>query len=146
MPFDGSKVYKPQGGDVLNVAAGGLIDGSNGAPGGGGDIVFNYNVASVDGAIALKSGSIFITKGSIAALTIAAPVAGAPSAGGDDGKELVIVTETAFAHVITSGTDGFNAKGSSGTATFAAAKGNGVTLAARNGHWWVISNIGVTIA
>ena len=61
---------------------------------------------------------------------------------------LYIYSESAFAHVITSGTVGFNAKGSSGTATFGAARGNGVSLIARNGNWYVLAgaNTGVTLA
>lgn len=104
-------------------------------------------VVSVDGAIPVTPGVYSVTKGSAAALTLAAPVAGAPSAGGDDGCIITVVSETAFAHVITQGTVGFNAKGASGTATFGAAKGNGLQLIARNGNWWVLgANVGVTIA
>src|SRR4051812_5164046 len=103
-------------------------------------------LAAADGAITAKTGTVMITKGSIAALTLAAPIAGNRDAGGDDGKELCIQSTTAFAHVITSGVRGFNAKGSSGTATFAAAKGNGIYLVAWNGDWWVTSNVGVTVA
>ncbi len=102
-------------------------------------------VASADGAIetilANKQGCVHITKGSAIALTLAAPVAG-----DDDGKCIYVVAETAFAHVITSGVDGFNAKGSSGTVTWTAAKGNGIWLYARNGHWWASPASGVTIA
>src|ERR1700743_595738 len=104
----------------------------------------NVQVLSGDGAITITQGAVHITKGSIAAITIASPTAGLPSAGGNDGQELVVVSETAFAHVITNSTDGFNAKGSSGTATYGAAKGNVVRLRARNGHWWAVGNTGVT--
>lgn len=103
-------------------------------------------VVSADGAIPVTPGVYSVTKGSAAALTLAAPTAGDPSAGGDDGARIIVVSETAFAHVITCASVGFNGKAASGTATFAAAKGNGVTLTARNGQWWVLSNVGVTIA
>lgn len=105
-------------------------------------------VLSGDGAITKPTGQYgiyAITKGTAAALTLAAPVAGAYPAG-DDGKEMAIYSETAAAHVITSSVDGFNAKGSSGTATFGAAKGNAIFLVARNGHWWSEGVINVTIA
>lgn len=69
----------------------------------------------------------------------------APTAGTDDGKELWIITLSAQAHVITSNTDGFNAKGSSGTVTFTAAIGNAVLLRAYNGHWFTIVKTGVTV-
>lgn len=107
-------------------------------------------VLSADGAITVTAGAmktlVSITKATAAAITIAAPTAGLPSAGGNDGQEIVVVSETAAAHVITSGTDGFNAKGSSGTATYGAAKGNVLRIVARNGHWWTVGNTGVTIA
>jgi hypothetical protein len=70
------------------------------------------------------------TKGSAAAITIAAPTDVV-----DDGKVLVLVSGSAYSHVVTSGTDGFNGKGSSGTITFAG-KGGRVILEANNGHWW----------
>lgn len=105
-------------------------------------------VVSVDGAIPVTPGSYAITKGSAAALTLIAPIAGAPSAGGDDGVCIYVYSETAFAHVITCASVGFNGKAASGTATWGAAKGNGLALIARNGQWWVMagSNTGVTIA
>jgi hypothetical protein len=96
---------------------------------------------SADGAITILNGDVYITKGSAAAITIAAPAAGT-----DDDKFLFINSETAFAHVITCASVGFNGKGSSGTLTFGAAKGNSVVLKARNGHWWVFAPNGVTPA
>ena len=99
-------------------------------------------VLSGDGAIQIKSGAVMITKGSIAAITIAAPTAGA-----DDGKTIEAISTTAFAHVVTSGTVGFNAKGSSGTATYGAAKGNSFRIKAYQGNWYVDGGLnGVTIA
>ena len=101
-------------------------------------------VLSADGALAIPTignASFSITKGSAAALTLVAPAAGT-----DDGKILTIVSETAYAHVVTCATDGFNNKGSSGTATWATAKGNYLVLMARNGHWWSVGLTGVTLA
>ena len=116
-----------------------------------GNVIGNVNggeihagvAAAGDGAIAIPaaSGDVYITKGSIAALTIAAPTAGT-----DDNKELTIWSETAFAHVITCASDGFNSKGASGTLTFGGAKGDSVKIKARNGHWWVTSANNVTPA
>ena len=63
-----------------------------------------------------------------------------------DARFLVFSSTVAQAHVITSPVVGFNGKGSSGTATFGAAKGNAVGLLGINGNWYVIFNIGVTIA
>ena len=99
-------------------------------------------VLSADGAITIKAGSVHITKGSAAAVTLAAPVAGA-----DDGKVLVIYSETAFAHTVTQTTPGFNNGGTaSDVGTFAAAVGNGLEVEARNGIWWVRRNLNVTLA
>lgn len=98
-------------------------------------------VISGDGAVAVAPGATALTKASAAAITIAAPTVTT-----HDGYMVRIYSETAQAHVITCSTDGFNSKGSSGTITFSAAKGNAVLLIARNGHWWVVSNIGGTVA
>lgn len=98
-------------------------------------------VITGDGAVAVAPGATALTKASAAAITIAAPTAGT-----HDGYIVDIYSETAQAHVITCASDGFNAKGGSGTITFAGAKGNSVRLIARNGHWWVIGNIGGTVA
>lgn len=110
------------------------------------DSLYAVQVISGDGAISIKEGTVYLTKGTAAAITLAAPTAGLPSAGGDDGKELRVITTTAAAHVITSSVDGFNAKGSSGTATFTAAIGNAVTFSAYNGHWYSEDKLNVTIA
>src|SRR6266436_4691939 len=63
---------------------------------------------AVDGAIAVKNGTVAITKGSACALTLADPIAGT-----DDGCCLTILATTAFAHTIdNSAGSGFNAGGS----------------------------------
>lgn len=98
-------------------------------------------VASGDGAIAVKTGTVVITKGSAAALTLAAPTVTT-----DDGKILRIVSTTGYAHVITGGVVGFNAKGSSGTATLGTAKGDGCTLIAYQGNWYSLTAINCTFA
>lgn len=101
-----------------------------------------HTLAAADGAITVKTGVVFITKGTAAALTLAAP-----TAGDDDGKVLTIVSTTAAAHTVTVATAGFNDGGTaSDVGTFAAAKGNGLTLVAYAGDWYVTSNIGVTLA
>lgn len=53
--------------------------------------------ASASGAIDIPSGSVYITKGSAAAMTLPAPVAGSAQAGGMDGSRLRIYSTTAFA-------------------------------------------------
>jgi len=103
-------------------------------------------LASADGAITATSGTVLITKASAAALTLAAPTAGAISAGGDDGKILRIVSVTAAAHTVTNTSPGFNAAGSGGdVATYGAAKGNAMEIQAYQGVWYATNLTGVTL-
>lgn len=99
--------------------------------------------ALVDGAITQKSGLLVVTKATAAALTIADPVATA-----DDGKTLIIVSATAAAHTVSNAAgSGFNGGGAaSDIGTFAAAIGNGITVVAYQGKWYVVRNVGVTLA
>ncbi len=97
---------------------------------------------SASGAIPPVSGLALLTKGTAAAMTLAAPAAA------DDGAVLVISSETAAAHTVTG--VGLLADGVSGsphgTATFAAFKGATLTLIAANLLWNVQGAVGVTIA
>ena len=94
-----------------------------------------------DGAITIAPGTVILTKATAAAITIAAPTAVT-----HDGFIIRIYSDTAAAHVITSGVVGFDLKGSSGTLTCAIAKGSCAVLEARNGQWMVLSVKGVTVA
>lgn len=87
-----------------------------------------------------------ITDAGVAALTLAAPTAGAQSAGGDDGVTINFYSTTAFAHTITA--TGLLQTGSAAVnaATFAAFAGAGVTLVAYNGKWIVDNSVGVTFS
>lgn len=106
-----------------------------------------YSAAAADGAITQKTGTVYITKGSAAALTIADPVSGPPSASGDDGAELWIISTTAFAHTVSnSAGSGFNAGGAAtDVGTFGAAKGNNLFITAYGGKWYVGSQVGITL-
>lgn len=107
----------------------------------GGEVSHPVTTVGADGAIGVKSGLVAVTKGSAAALTLAAP-----TAGDDDGKRLTIYSETAFAHTVTQTTPGINGGGTaSDVATFGAAAGNAVVLIARNGTWWTEQLKGVTL-
>lgn len=99
-------------------------------------------VAAADGAITIKDGVVMITKGTAAALTLAAPTASA-----DDGKRLAIISTTAAAHTVTQTTPGFNG-GTTGSdvATFTAAIGNGMVIVAYNGTWYTESLRNVALA
>ncbi len=94
-----------------------------------------------DGAITIQNATVILSKGSAAAITLAAPTNGT-----HDGYTIKVISASAFAHVITGGVDGFNAKGSSGTLTFGGAKGDSVTLVAYGGHWYTASKVNVTPA
>lgn len=125
----------------------GLYDSTHAVRNEAGDKASAYSVAAADGAIAAKSGVVVITKGLAAALTLAAPVAGDPASGGDNGKKLTIVSGTAFAHTVTNAAPGFNNGGAlADVATFAAAIGNCLELVAYNGVWHTTNLKGVTLA
>ena len=96
---------------------------------------------SADGAIAPGAAATYvITKGSAAALTLAAP--------SSDFIRLTIVSSTAYAHVITATNlldDGVTG-GAKDTATFGAFAGASIELLGYDGTWHVISKNVVTIA
>lgn len=98
------------------------------------DQAFGVEVDAASGAIALKEGTVFITKPSAAAaMTLVAPTAGLPNAGGDDGKVLRIVGVTAEAHTVTTPANKIN--GNKHIATFANV-GDTIELFAYNGVWY----------
>lgn len=102
------------------------------------DIDLNTQLITGDGAITIKSGLVVLSKASAAAITIAPP--------DQDGQVILVTTKTAQAHVITAATNGFNNKGSSGTITWTAAKGNSVMLVSQSTDWYVFAINGVTVA
>jgi len=111
-----------------------------------GDVVHDFTTAAADGAVTQRSGTVFITKGTAAALTIANPISGHPDDGGDDGKRLTFISTTANAHTLTRSTTGFNDGGSGAdVATFSGAKGDGLTIIAYGGKWYVENLTGVTL-
>lgn len=102
---------------------------------------YNGEIAPADGAIqAVAGGIVFITKGTAAALTLAAPYA--------NFARLVILSTTAAAHTVTVANGIGGAGSGSDVGTFGAAIGNGVTLTSYNGYWWVEpgTNLNVTFA
>jgi hypothetical protein len=93
-----------------------------------------------DGAITIQSGTVLLTKGSAAAITLAAPSA-------QDGTIIEITSTTDFEHVVTvtgglwDGTATTNT-----TITFPAVAGGAVRIIAFGTDWYVLSNQGTTIA
>ncbi len=122
-----------------------IVDGATKAFTGNltGDVKAGLQTLSGDGAITIKHGVVRITKGSAAAITLAAPTAGA-----DDGKQLWVISNTAFAHTVTiaNGLKGAGAGADVGTMT--AAVDNGFGLYADNGAWWPLpgTNVNTTWA
>lgn len=97
-----------------------------------GGIRLPKQVISGDGAISIKSGVVILTKGSAAAITLAAPTDVT-----DDGKILFIVAGSAQAHVVTV----TGAGGGSGqdVGTFGGAINDSTALVAYNAKWYVLT-------
>lgn len=98
------------------------------------------SLLTADGAIPLRSGTVYLEKTSAGAFTLAAPTV--------DNLRVRILTGTNFAHVVTftgstllDGTTGANI-----TATFAAFSGAALTVISRNGKWLAESFNACTIA
>ena len=127
--------------DTINeatTAAGVTIDGALIKDG----ILGVQQAITGDGAITIANKStVWLSKAGAGAITLAAPTSGT-----HDGWEITVISMTAQAHVITGGVVGFNAKGSSGTATFGGAIGDSVTFVARTGNWYSKDKVNVTIA
>jgi hypothetical protein len=85
-----------------------------------------------------------ITCTAVAALTLAVPVVGLPSAGGNDGQSLVLVDTGGHAHTVTTPANAIN--GVDHIATFNGTKGSTITLRAYAGVWYATSLSGVTLS
>jgi NAD(P)-dependent dehydrogenase (short-subunit alcohol dehydrogenase family) len=101
---------------------------------------------AASGAIpAHQPGRYVITKAGVAALTLAAPVAGA-----EDGVLIEVISTTANAHTITTPTAGNIQDGNTGghntVMTFNADKGASCLLCAYQGVWYVQSEIGCALS
>lgn len=97
---------------------------------------------SANGAIPIQSGVTAITKGSAAALTIAAPTTA------QNGTLLSIVSTTAYAHVITftGGTLNNGTSAAKTTVTFPAYVGGGIRVIAYGGKWYLSGNQNTTLS
>ncbi len=98
-------------------------------------------VASADGAIPIQTGTVVITKGTAAALTLGTPTSA------QNGTNILIISTTAAAHTVTAATIGFNAgDAAKDVGTFGAAIGNGFGVVAYEGEWYTFAITGVTFA
>ena len=105
--------------------------------------VNSVKTLSVNGAIDPHTAATYvITKAGVLADTLAAPTAGV-----DDGLEIVVTSNTANAHTITAtGLLNTGAAAGANLATFAAFPGAGLTLMAYQGKWNVLSANGITFS
>lgn len=85
------------------------------------------------GAISFTHGKIIVAAAGVAALTLAAPIAGSPANGGNDGQELKIIDQSGHAHTVTTAANGIN--GNHHIATSAGNVGDQLTLTAYDGVW-----------
>jgi hypothetical protein len=109
------------------------------------DAPYAVNVLSASGAIPLTTqGYCPITKAGVAVLTLPAPVAGLPSAGGNDGQTIEFADTTGNAHTIT--TPALKINGAYDTFTFAGHLGNTCKFTAYNGIWYTAIGATVTAA
>jgi hypothetical protein len=95
------------------------------------------------GVIGITSGVVIITDSGAALLTLAAPTAGSPSAGGNDGQRLTIMSTTAQAHTVTTPSNKIN--GNKHVETFANL-GDSCELVAYNGVWYVVGTATTTLS
>ena len=97
---------------------------------------------SGDDVINIHNGTVLINKGSIAAMTLSVPLAGAQSVGGEDGFTLRFEAVTNFAHTITTSTNGFN--GTNHIITIVPP--SSVLLIAYNGVWYLVGPAGGSLS
>lgn len=95
-------------------------------------------LVAADGAITLGRRTIFLTKATALAATLAAP-----TNPGMNFQRMEIISQTAAAHVITA-TDLIN--GDNDTLTFGGAIGDSCIIYAHGGEWFTGSLINVTVA
>jgi len=106
-----------------------------------GGVKSTIDVASADGAISVVdvAKAVVVTKAGVCAMTLADPAVA------DNGKFLLVISTTAYAHTVTN-TTGFNGSGTAGdVATFGAAAGNSILLFAYGQKWYAVNLTGVTL-
>lgn len=105
----------------------------------------DYDGSTGHKAIGKTPGHAFLTKGSAGTdYTLAAPIDGGREVGGDDGLELLITAQTAYAHVVTTPANKLNTNKT--TLTWTAAIGNSAQLVARGGVWYATGLNGVAVS
>lgn len=108
--------------------------------GGGGTL---NSFASAGAAVPI-CGTSFIETAGVDACTLAAPVAGDPAQGGNDGLEITIIDNSGHAHTVTTPANAITP--AHHLATFNGTQGSFITFIARNGKWLVLASNGVTVS
>lgn len=92
------------------------------------------------------SGTIIVETAGVNAMTLAAPISGSQVNGGDSGRVITIISNSANAHTITA--TGLLKTGSANVnvATFAAFAGASLTLRASAGLWYVLASNQITFS
>jgi hypothetical protein len=104
-----------------------------------------YTVDGTADALPLHvSGTIIVQSTGVNAMTLGAPTKGNQGTGGDSGRILVIISDSAFAHTITTSALLKTGTANTNVATFAAFAGASLTLRASAGLWYVVSANAVT--
>lgn len=98
------------------------------------------NAATVASTLVPKNGILSLYLAGVQAVTMPVAIAGV-----DDGKECLIISETAQAHTVTYATTGYNGAGASGDRALFSAKGDYVRLVALNGVWFRTGSTPTTV-
>ena len=104
-------------------------------PDGHGYPIEKIEVETVSGTIGIKNGKVMLAANSALTMTLPVPRIGAYNKDGDDGQEIVIISVSAYAHIIQSPTKFTTGAAGVGTATLGGAVGDGITIVAYNGTW-----------
>jgi hypothetical protein len=132
VPKSGS-VYDCKDSEWVLYARGGIREYSMGRTDGG-------TTYTSSGAITVKPGLVLLGSGGALAMTLAAPTTQ------QNGMTMIILASTAQAHTITN-TAGFNAGTTArDVCTLGGAIGDGLTIVASAGVWYVISKTNCTLA
>lgn len=95
---------------------------------------------STDVIPSTKAGNYIINTAGVDAMTLAAPPSGGPAAGGYDGIQIAIYSNTANAHTLTATALLQTGGTATGVLTWPAHAGAGVILRAYGGLWQLIQN------
>ena len=101
-------------------------------------------VNSATAVISIITGTVLVTYAGVAAMTLGAPVAGAASAGGQDGSELLFITTTTNQHTVTTPANVIN--GNKHILTFAATANSQLSLEAHGGIWYYANAVNAAVA